>query len=248
MVGGPDEVGVDPDELERYGKLVSGHGVDLMQHGIPRLQAVGLLGSKVPKGGIYELDQLKVQHDLAFEGAYKNLQECIGGLGVLGQGVGLLAMSYRTTDTAAAGRINGSMIDRLLSGQPPKPKPKPPTKPSPDPEIRLGRLRAEDRTPAPSPVVMNPDGSVTATVTVPGTGSPPTGGTTKTAKTEKITTAPENELTPDVGPSFRPTGSRRVRSPVYDDEVRPEKIREELEGKITTVSSAQAWEILQRNG
>ncbi|MCM3926107.1 hypothetical protein ND748_31120 [Frankia sp. AiPs1] len=122
MVAGPGgDLNVHAEDLYTHSGDVSTAASHLRQDGLTALMMIAQLGSggDFAPGSVDSLVHLHTQHLLALSGAQTALGDTVAGLGVLGQGAGLIGANYQASDEAAARRINGALVDRLLAPPPP---------------------------------------------------------------------------------------------------------------------------------
>jgi hypothetical protein len=213
-----DGYGVEPKDLFTYYDDAFRAASDLRQAGLTALMMITQLSSGLNPGGINELVSLQRDHVTALGDAHGVLDDSSAGISFLALGAGLIGYGYQATDGAAADKINGSLVDKLLAPPPAGQQP-PPTNPKDAPpplteeekrqlENIANTLGGKGTKAGGATRVMNmTNGAVTVTVpAVPAMPKPPLPGrdpkSTSTAPPSAppattYTTDRENELDPD---------------------------------------------------
>lgn len=120
MAEGGADITAWSEDLYSYQKDVTTAASQFRQGGLTALMMITQLGSG--PGAMTSLTQLQHllggDHMAALQSAMTALNEGVTGVSILGQGAGMLGYNYDATDGAAASRVNGSLVDRLLSPAP----------------------------------------------------------------------------------------------------------------------------------
>jgi hypothetical protein len=116
-----EDIRADDQDLYTYRDDVTRIASQLRQGGLTSLMMITQLGlGRGFSSGIDELVRLRTKHDEALIDAQTELNGGITGLSAIGQGAGIVGANYAATDTGASDRINGAMIDKLLTPPPPE--------------------------------------------------------------------------------------------------------------------------------